>query len=97
MAITDATGFPIAIWTAGVQRHEVPLLQETLDMCLTDEVPTRLMADRVYDSDPLRQTLYNQGVELICPHRKNRVKIKTQDGRKLRRYKRRWKVERFFA
>ncbi|MCA1638433.1 MAG: transposase, partial [Acidobacteria bacterium] len=27
----------------------------------------------------------------------NRKKPKTQDGRSLRRYKRRWKVERFFA
>lgn len=37
-----------------------------------------------------------EGVELIVPHRCNRKKAKTQDGRKLRRYKRRWKVERFF-
>lgn len=38
-----------------------------------------------------------QGVELIAPHRRNRKKPKTQDGRKLRRYKRRWKIERLFA
>jgi transposase len=30
------------------------------------------------------------------PHRRNRRR-KTQDGRPLRRYRRRWKVERFFA
>ena len=34
---------------------------------------------------------------MIAPHRKNRKKKKTQDGRKLRRYKRRWKIERLFA
>jgi transposase len=34
---------------------------------------------------------------MIAPHRRNRSKPKTQDGRALRRYKRRWKVERFFA
>lgn len=34
---------------------------------------------------------------MIAPHRRGRKKKKTQDGRKLRRYKRRWKVERFFA
>jgi len=33
---------------------------------------------------------------MISPHRSNR-KIPTQDGRPLRRYKRRWKVERLFA
>ena len=36
-------------------------------------------------------------IELICPHRRNRKKPKLQDGRKLRRYRRRWKVERTFA
>ena len=34
---------------------------------------------------------------MIAPHRRNRKKQKTQDGRKLRRYKRRRKVERLFA
>lgn len=34
---------------------------------------------------------------MTVPHRKNRKKKKTQDGRKLRRYKRRWKIERLFA
>lgn len=35
---------------------------------------------------------------MIAPHRKNRLaKTKTQDGRSLRRYKRSWVVERFFA
>jgi transposase len=34
---------------------------------------------------------------LFCPHRKNRKRAALQDGRKLRRYKRRWKVERTFA
>ena len=57
----------------------------------------RLILDRGYDSDPLRGRLKEQGIEMICPHRRNRKKPKTQDGRKLRRYKRRWKVERTFA
>jgi hypothetical protein len=33
---------------------------------------------------------------MIAPHKSNR-KLKTQDGRRLRRYARRWIVERFFA
>jgi transposase len=37
------------------------------------------------------------GIELIAPHRFNRIKPPTQDGRPLRRYKRRWKVERLIA
>jgi transposase len=35
-------------------------------------------------------------VNLIAPHRSTR-KLKTQDGRSLRRYQRRWLVKRFFA
>jgi hypothetical protein len=36
------------------------------------------------------------GCELFAPHNPSR-KTKTQDGKALRRYGRRWKVERFFA
>jgi transposase len=43
---------------------------------------------------PVSKSLARQGVELICPHRKNRKRPKTQDGRPLRRFKRRWKIER---
>jgi len=63
---------------------------------LLDKVQ-RLVLDRGYDSDPLRGRLQERGIEMICPHRRNCKKPKTQDGRKLRRYKRRWKVERTFA
>jgi transposase len=59
--------------------------------------PERVIADRGYDSDPLRKRLKKRGIELVCPHRKNRRKPQTQDGRALRRYRRRWKVERTFA
>lgn len=59
--------------------------------------PDRLIADRAYDSDPLRRRLQRRGIQLICPHRSNRRKPATQDGRALRRYRRRWKIERTFA
>jgi len=36
------------------------------------------------------------GIEMIAPHRRDR-RHPTQDGRSLRRYRRRWTVERFFA
>jgi transposase len=59
--------------------------------------PQRLIADRAYDSDPLRKRLKTIKIDLIVPHRKNRKKPKTQDGRKLRRYRKRWKGERTIA
>jgi len=59
--------------------------------------PQRLIADRAYDSDPHRERLAQQGIELVCPHRKGRKRTPTQDGRPLRRYRRRWKIERTIA
>ena len=55
-----------------------------------------MIGDKAYDSDPLEEVLLEEGIEMIAPHRKNRKKPKTQDRRKLRRYKRRWKIERLF-
>jgi transposase len=56
-----------------------------------------MIGDKAYDSDPLDKELREQSVELIAPHKSNRKKPPTQDGRSLRRYKRRWKVARLFA
>jgi transposase len=60
------------------------------------ELPEKLIGDRAYDSDGLDEQLAARGVQMISPHRPNR-KNKTQDGRPLRRYRRRWHVERLFA
>jgi transposase len=50
-----------------------------------------------YDSNPLdARLLAERGIEMIAPHNPTR-KTKTQDGRPLRRYRRRWLVERVFA
>ena len=56
-----------------------------------------MIGDKAYDSDPLDAALLEEGIEMSAPHRNNRKRPKTQDGRKLRRYKRRWKIERLFA
>ncbi len=97
MAVADSHGLPLAVYAASAGPHEVSLVQSTLSEVLTAERPARLIGDKAYDSDPLDEELAEQGIELIAPHRKNRKKPRTQDGRKLRRYKRRWKIERLFA
>jgi transposase len=56
----------------------------------------RLIGDKAYDSDPLDAELAAMGIEMISPHHPRRRR-KTQDGRPLRRYRRRWKIERLFA
>jgi len=78
----------------------VTLVEKTLDSRFVSEQPRRMIGDKAYDSDGLDQRLLEErGIEMIAPHRmvRNRKKAPTQDGRPLRRYRRRWKVERFFA
>lgn len=97
MAITDASGLPISVNVASATPHEVTLVEETIEQMETSRNPKRLIGDKAYDSDPLDTTLKKHNIELIAPHRRGRVQEKTQDERKLRRYKKRWKVERLFA
>jgi transposase len=98
MALADASGLPLAVHAASASPHELTLVEEaTLAASCAGEEPERLIGDRAYDSDPLDGALGERGIEMIAPHRRNRKKRKTQDGRKLRRYKRRWKIERLFA
>ena len=98
MAIADGHGLPIAVYLASASPHETKLVEPTLQSCCAPRLPKRLVGDLAYDSDPLDEELrQNHGVELIAPHKKNRSKAKTQDGRVFRRYRRRWKIERLFA
>jgi transposase len=97
MVVADNASLPLAVHAASAAPHEVTLVGETLLQSFIAEQPARLIGDKAYDSDPLDRELAERGIELIAPHRANRKKAPTQDGRKLRRYKRRWKVERLWA
>jgi transposase len=96
MAIVDRHGLPLAVTTHAANHHEVTLVQLTFDFYMIEAKPENLIGDRAYDSDQLDEQLRREGVEMIAPHKSTR-KRKTQDGRRLRRYERRWIVERFFA
>jgi transposase len=97
MAVADGHGLPVAVYAASAGPHEVSLVQDTVAEVFTAQRPERLIGDKAYDSDTLDSELAAMGVEMIAPHRSNRTKTVTQDGRKLRRYRRRWKIERLFA
>ena len=97
MGIADRNGLPVDLWTESSSPAEVKLVEKTLEARMVPEVPECLIGDKAYDSDKLdRELLENFGVEMIAPHRGGR-RVPTQDGRPLRRYVRRWKVERMFA
>lgn len=77
---------------------EGTLVEETIDSGFLAAAPERLVGDRAYDSDGLDERLWTErGIELIARHRSNRRRAKTQDGRLLRRMRRRWRVERLFS
>ncbi len=97
MAMADGAGLPLAVCAASAAPHEVTLVAPTLDSRFINALPQRLIGDRAYDADPLAAALCELGIEMIAPHRRNRTRPKTQDGRPLRRYRRRWKIERLFA
>jgi transposase len=96
LAIVDRAGLPLSVSTHAANHHEVTLVQLSFDFYMLETKPEHLIGDKAYDSDTLDKDLRQKGVEMVAPHRSNR-KLKTQDGRKLRRYARRWIVERFFA
>jgi len=60
------------------------------DFYMIEAKPENLIGDRAYDSDPSDEELRQDGIEMIAPHRSNRSRPATQDGRRLRRYARRW-------
>ena len=96
LAIVDRHGLPLSVSTHAANHHEVTLVQLSFDFYMIEAKPQNLVGDKAYDSDALDEKLRKVGVEMIAPHRNNR-KLKTQDGRRLRRYARRWIVERYFA
>ena len=99
MAIADGTGIPRSISIADGSRHDVALVDQTLEDSFTEDVAPLLIGDKAFDSRPLAKSLdEDRNVELVAPRRGGpRPSTRKQDGRKFRRYKKRWKVERLFA
>ncbi len=96
MAVADGHGLPLACGIASGERAESQLVVETLKARFIDELPERLIGDKAYDSGPLDAQMAEMSVDMIAPNLSTR-KVQTQDRRKLRRYRRRWLVERLFA
>jgi transposase len=105
MVVVDGQGVPLGNLLDAASPAEVTLVEATLETIAVPRPgrgrprkrPERLISDKACDSEALRKRLAKRGIDLICPHRKNRTKPPLQDRRKLRRSKRRWKVERTFA
>src|SRR5690242_18425174 len=106
MVVVDGRGVPLGIRLYSASPSEVRLAEETLQTIRVGrqhhggsprQKPARVIADKGYDSDALRERLRRRGMTLIAPHRSNRCRTAPQDGRVLRRYRKRWIVERSIA
>jgi len=101
MVLVERTGLPLGVCLAAASVAEVDLVDATLAQVAVPrpgpgrpkQKPARLIADRGYDSRPLWARLRQRGIDLIVPHRRS-CRQRWQDGRKLRRYRRRWLIER---
>lgn len=79
-------------------RHEVTLMEKTLDNLIVDKAPEKLIDDKAYDRDKQDQRLERErAIALIGPHKSNRMKPKKLDARTLRRYWHRRRIEQLFA
>jgi transposase len=106
MVVVDGAGIPLGDHLCSASPSEVRLAETTLAAIRVGrrhhagrprQKPLRVIADKGYDSDALRARLRRRGILLIVPHRSHRRHTPPQDGRILRRYRRRWTVERTFA
>lgn len=97
MLMVDGRGTPVGLHVESASPSEVKLLEATLDSL---EIPgkkvqpERLIADRGYDSNKARQLIEDRGILPIVPARENNTHATHQDGRHLRRYRKRWIIER---
>jgi transposase len=100
MVLADGQGTPLGVLVEKASPAEVTLLDRTLDNVQVQRhrghphQPQRLIADRGYDSNQVRARLAKRNIEPIIPRRRRNTVATHQDGRKLRRYRRRWIIER---
>jgi transposase len=86
----------LRIGIASGPRHEAQLVIETLGQRFVCGRLVRLIGDKAYDGNGLDAELRKRGIDMIAPNLSTRAE-QNQDLRKLRRYRRRWLVERLFA
>ena len=105
MVLVDGASNLLGAYLDSASSSEVKLLEKTLETIKVKRSgpgrprtrPERLIANRGYDSNKVRKALKKRHMEPIIPVRCNNKVATDQDGRKLRRYRRRWIVERFIG
>jgi transposase len=102
MVVVDAQGVPLGGLVDSASPAEVRLAEATLNEISVPRPgrgrprtrPKKLIADKAYDSHPLRATLKKRGISLVVPYKKNRANHRIQNGQVKAQYRRRWTIER---
>jgi transposase len=103
MLVVENQGVPIGGLVTSAQQAEVKLAEATLATVKVPRTkgrprtrPKEVVADKGYDSGPLRRRLRRRGIKPCIPERRGKKPV---PGRKadLSGYCHRWKVERTFA
>ncbi len=103
MVVSDGQGVPLAVHIDSASPAEVKLLDVSIEAIAVRRsgmpgrprrYSKRIIADKAYDCNKIRKSLADRGVYPVIPARSNNRKATHQDGRSLRRYKHRWKIER---
>ena len=98
LGLAEGAGTPLGVPVEAASPAEGTLLEPTVDSLPENcGQPERLIADRGYDSNAARAWLAERGIAPIIPARSNNTVATHRDGRTLRRYKRRWLLERRIA
>jgi transposase len=106
MVLVDGAGPPLGAYVDAATPADVTRLETTLETVAVGrpgkarrprQRPEHLIADRGDDSHPRRTRLAHWGVAPLMPARRKHQHATHQDGRKSRRYRRRWIVERTCA
>jgi transposase len=101
LVLVERSGLPLGVCLEAASVAEVSLAEATLATVHVPRSgpgrprmkPVRIIADKGYESRALWARLRRRGIDLIAPHRRHIIH-RFQDGRKLRRYRRRYIVER---
>jgi transposase len=103
MLVVENQGLPLGGLVASAQQAEVKLAEATLATVKVPKPkgrprtrPKEVVADKGYDSGPLRRRVRRRGIKPCIPERQGKRPV---PGRKadLSGYRQRWKVERTFA
>ena len=93
--VIERGGLPLGVAAAPANVTEYDLLMPALeDVPVHVPQGTPVVADKGHDSDTLRDDMEKAGFVPVIPHRRNRTRPSRNDGRRLRRYRGRWRVER---